>query len=746
MTQAQKNSTTLFVEIRTEDLPPLAESNLFFNVFDRSLSAALQKHGCEPVKEQSEMEKMESVNTPRRFACFTPLSTPERVRRGPSLANAYTKDNRPTAMLEGFLRSQGAREENLVKDCVYKGRKYVGLKYRLDLRKQIGTIIEEAIEGAILPRKMRWISENGDPYKFVRRITGAMVYVGGNFVATEIFGIATSKEIGKHRFFAPSKPTVLGEQANWEDYLKLLEKSGVMGKAVDREIAIKSATKDYRQVRGASYDELIKQLVQMCEYPAPIECSFNKKYLKLPTAVIKEVGNKHLRVFTNLGGGKAGKRNGFLFIADRYKPAKRLKDQIKRGVERVMEARLDDALFLYEQDKSTPEIEKVLRKKIDSVTYIYGLGTIAGRCERICKLAKKTSSVLGLSTAETDMVTKAASLCKLDFGTQTVGELPSLEGKIIGGLLNLHEDVSTLLETYTERELDETSSLPRACLVIAHELERLAANVAVLDRRITGYGDPSGIRRSINRVREVLIQGAGSIDLHSAKDFDLFELIGYALDLVANDVEKLVLKNGETKAVRFDSARRYLCLQFRDAFHRGYFTNFAVEGPDGIKALNLISDLGLAVFNIGAEITEDSSLMFYESDMRSRALLDYLRLSRNKFLEIGRIIKRLTKIWERTKGFADLVPKEVNVDLLQDESEQMLYEESIGLKNGFEEYEKQREYKKMLDEAYEVVPAVDSFFDSVMVEVPDEALKLNRFALVRLTTSQMYRWALPKNQ
>lgn len=767
MTQGSENSTTLFVEIGAEDLPPLAESDLFFSVFDSSLVTTLEKHGCKPATKQSEREKVYSVSTPRRFAIFTPLVTPERIRRGPAMASAYSKDGEPTPALEGFLRSHGAKEKDLVKDCVYKGRNYVGLRFRINLREQIGAIIEEAIEAAILPRKMRWISDSGHPYKFIRRITSASIYVGGEFVSTKIFGIATSREVIGHRFSGSGKLAELDERASWEDYLKLLEKSGVMGKAKDRKEALDAAAKNYTDGGKASNDELVAQLAQMCEYPAPVQCSFDKKYLELPPAVIKEVGNKHLRVFTNLGG-EFGEQNKFLFIADRYSPTKKLVNQIRRGVEKVMAARLDDALFLYEQDKNMPEVEMVLREKNASVTYIDGLGSIAGRCERISKLAEKTSSLLGLPDDSVKAVAKAASLCKLDFGTQTVGELPGVEGKIVGKIINLDNDVvASLLETYAERRLDGTSSLPRASLVIAHELERLAANIAVLDRRATGDGDPSGIRRSVNRICDVLAATTSQASPVIAKEFDLYGLVGASLDLVAKDAERITLKHGETKAERFKVANEDLCLLIRDALYRrdtqtgrgaqdeeherdvGYVNQVMMKGrppPGGIScALDLLLSYKRTIYSLDRSYEAGASLFVFDCIKRVRSLNRFVLEHSNSFVELGRVIKRLAHISSELKREPVQSSGKVERKFLEKKAEKELYEKCKGFEEKCDELRNDGSYLEMLVAANKLVPLVDGFFEEVMINDSDEKIRNNRLALVKFAHDQILRFAKDPN-
>ena len=710
MNQAEEKPIELLVEIRTEDMPPVDLTEAFAS----SLGIAMLKQHYELLIDKSHQQV---IWTPRRFgvgASAKPLAKP---MRGPAVAYAYQDDGRPSKALEGFMRILDAKQDELNTET-HKGKEYKVFYPKRDLRKDIGKILEDALLGMVLPRKMRWSSE-GSSYSFVRRITGATVFVDDKFIETEVFGRKTLPNIGGHRFFESKESTKLAA-SGLEGYVDKLEAQGVIGRFHDRKnsiIGMVDAWLKKLQVENHTKDfPLIEKLASMCEHPAGIECTFDNKYLDLPPALINAIGRKHLNAYTTR------EKNSFLFIADRMRLEKPLKNQIRKGVENVMRARLDDALFLFEQDRKLSEEQ--LLSELGNISYVTGLGSMSKRCVRIEKLAIEASEMMGLDPSQTRTLAKAAQLCKADLGTQLVNELPELEGQIVGSILTDKRLAAPLrlVATHLDRSNDRSHSKKRACLVLAVELERMVANVAVRNMRSTGAGDRTGIRRSAMRIDLTLF--------NHAQEFkgDFYRLIDLAFELVSEDVEP-----GFFKKEKFADAKLYL---------RNLLGNSL---PDMLMQ----SHLGIDREHNDAAVVlaKKISLLADPSDQNSKLIVsDLLKryVSIGLYANEGAGLENIEKICAAVKRLSNIAKKSNNKDtvdenLLVEDAERNLHEACKELKDDCDKFQKDGKYKEMLAASYKIVSEVDKFFNDVMVNVDEDKIKRNRHALVSMAHDQMLR-------
>ena len=758
MSEPACETIDLFFEIRTEDLPPLLETLFYISHLRKSLDRQLGKCGCKLLEPEPPDSFKRFLCTPSRLAIYTSVSLSGRVKRGPALADAY-RNGKPTRVLRGFLRSQNAKIRDLLNPVAYKGKEYIAVKPRLDLAKKIGKIIGDALSGMELPRQMRWTSAKGESYRFVRRITGATIFLDHKFIGTRVFGVNTTQEIGGHRFYVSNESRLLPETATWEQYLAKLENLGVMRSMSIGEEKTARADVIRKEAKKYGYDSTYRvgkpeeSVAQTCEYPEPIHCTFDEKYLKLPQAVIEEVGLKHLKVFTAQEGSKK-KPNEFLFIADRKEPSQELKRRIRKGVEAVMAARLEDALFLYEQDLKLKE--KDLWKRLEGMSYVNGLGLMPARCNRIEKIADYILPFMGLEEDKVSEVKSAARLCKIDLGTQLVGELPALEGKVAKNILPLSTTTANLIGSHLDRRKDEIyplwylifspKILPgdhlqrlRACLVLSHELERLVANVAVRNLRTRGSGDRAGIRRSVGRVANSLFNYA--IDSKKeADEVDLVRLVGVAAKIVREDVEESFAAKVNLDD-RFAEAVEYLTLQIRSAM----VEKFAAAGEhlmkenelgsNGSHVLELLKKYLHQIFQSGETPTSEGSLFVSSCYFRASSLFRFAKSEPNRFLELNDAIKRLANISAKSN-----IQAAVDKSSLGVVEEKNLHSACLLLSEIYEGYREKLEFEKILRASHAQIHVVNNFFDKVMVNDPDEKIRNNRLALVKFAHDQMLRF------
>lgn len=511
----------LLVELRTEELPPALLDMLARDFAERlheglraesfcpqaapaaAPQSAIDPTPSEAVAEGLAAEGRRSFATPRRLVAVVDAvaersAVSETVRRGPRMEAAYGKDGRPTKALEGFLRSAGA-EEGDVTEAEHKGARYAAVaveKGGETLDGRVGGIVEDAVSGMSAPRMMRWGSGE---LRFARPIHGVMVLHGERAVEAEVLGIKADGHTVGHRFLSPGKVKVKGA----DSYVAEMAKRNVMADPGDRNNAIAEQATELDS--GVDMDEtLLAETAAMVEWPRCYLCGFEKKYLELPELALIGCMEKHLRCFPVYGA--KGLLPRFVYVADNEPSSREL---LVRGVERVMKARLDDALYIHGLDREMDE--EALLGELDRIGYVRGFGTMRDHCGRVAAIVPAVAEALGLKAEQAKIAARAAELCKADLGTLMVAEYPELEGYIAAEYLTEEPDeVRDLVRDLPRRELDGEEGDPaRDCLVVASEAERIVGLGRLLGLP-TSSSDPMALRRSLARVLRVLARCEGA--------------------------------------------------------------------------------------------------------------------------------------------------------------------------------------------------------------------------------------------
>lgn len=499
---ATSSNKPLLVELHTEEMPPLLLDNVANGFADNLVRALAEVRVCDPDSES------QNWSTPRRIAVLiqgvvskSPVATG--LRRGPSRENAYDKANKPTPALTGFLLSCGARKSDL-QEVEYKGQPYVAVPYNAGgepLGGLLGSAIERAVLRTVAPRLMRWESTN--KYRFVRPINSVSAVHGKRPVVSTAFGETTLRHSFGHHFLMPDKIRITDAAA----YPEIIRKHQVMVNASERrEDICKQARKLSPQVRID--EKLLFEIANMCEQPLCYSAKFDAKYQVLPDKIIETCMGKHLRSFA-VGATKL--KNEFIFVADNRPVDGNL---LRAGLARVMRARLDDTLFIYEVDSKVKPEE--LLQRLANISYLKGMGSMHDRCERVGQLAQICANDLKLSRGNKKILSEAAKYIKADLGTLLVDEYPSLEGHIGAALLAkamLPNEVCELIGGHLERDLDKQHNRIRDALVLALEVERVVSIAAAFGLP-KGSGDPQGLRRSMGRV-VLILQRHPHIDFNS---------------------------------------------------------------------------------------------------------------------------------------------------------------------------------------------------------------------------------------
>lgn len=621
---------------------------------------------------------------------------------GPSKAVAYDAAGQPTRAAIGFAGSQGVTVGGLEIRRTPKG------EYVFAVRREaggsavavLGEILPDLIGGLSFPKSMRW-NETG--MRFARPIRWLLTLYGGRVVGIQIGGIRASNQTFGHRFLG-SPGSVESKGLPVKDlrtYMKTLERHGVIADQSTRRVMIlDQLTSLTKAARGHLHrdEDLLEQAIYSVEYPHAILGEFEPHYLSLPKEVLMTAMKEHQGYFSLMGPDGALLPK-FIAVTNMKLSNMRL---IREGNERVLAARLADAKFFFEDDRKVTLADRV--KKLAQVTFHQKLGTLHQKQERVIKLISLLAPRLfppddRLRDETSHTCRKAAQLCKADLLTGMVGEFPTLQG-IIGGVYARHdgesEEVSrAIAEQYLPRSMDGDlpQTLPGKILSLADRLDTIAAffHVGIVP---TGSEDPFALRRHATAIVRILIEGNLRMNLGKAID--------NARNIVADDGFQAGPLHGDENRERI--------VQF--IFERVRYYGRTVHG--------LRDDVMEAVLKPVAAGACD----LVDLHSRMKAIQAITVLPEFDPLMVG--FKRAHRLVEKEQWTRqDIAPT-----LFQHSTETALYNVLKVTSLLVPASIVQGDYAKALEALVLMRPVIDGFFEGVLVNTDDPALRANRLSLL----------------
>lgn len=666
----------LLIELLTEELPPKSLLKLG-ETFAQIVFTTLQ----EMALVEANPPAPRFFATPRRLGVYLQKvnsHAPDHmvVRRGPALG-AGMEAGKPTSALLGFAKSCGVSVDELQKD----EQRFI-YQYQAPgptLESGVAAAMQAAITKLPIKKLMRW---GAGAEEFVRPVHGVMVLHGLRVVSGRFLGRDSGRITWGHRFMS-SGPI---EIPHASDYEELLEKKGwVIADFARRRALIEQGIRDNTGNDKAMTDaELVEEVTGLVEYPAVYQGKFNAEFLSVPEECLILSMKQHQRYFP-LKDAEHKLASRFLLVSNikTHSP-----QDIIRGNERVLRARLADAQFFFTQDKKIPLADRV--PHLAQVVFHNKLGSQLQRVNRIRELARVIAVKLQANEEET---ARAAYLCKADLLTDMVGEFPELQG-IMGGYYALadgeKEGVSTAIKNhYLPRFADDAlpSTVSGACLALADKLDSLVG-IAGLGLMPSGDKDPFGLRRhALGCMR--LLEG---LPQSSATSLDLVTLLEHAVAQYAQGM----LKDGivdELHAFMLERYRNYLALTYN---------------------INIIDAVLVQMPSHVDEIRP-----------RVLALQDFARLPAAPSLAGAN--KRISNILKK----APSIVATVQVDLLEQDEERALYSATEAMRPVLASFMGNRDYRAALFELATIAEAVDAFFDKVLVMAERPEIQANRLALLR---------------
>jgi glycyl-tRNA synthetase beta chain len=683
MRQPQRD---FLVEIGTEELPPKALPALE-RAFVAGMTAGIEKaaltHGG-----------IVGYATPRRLAVLVKrlaARQPEQhlKRRGPPVTAAFDTLGGPTRAALAFAASCATSVEALQRLDEGKGTFlfFVGTKAGEEAVRVLPGIVQAALDQLPIPRRMHWGEGQA---LFVRPVHWVVMLFGKELVPATILDTPAGRHTHGHRFHAP-KPLHLASPGAYERTLR--ERGYVLADFALRRERIRTAVDAAAEgVKGRALigAALLDEVTALTEWPVALAGFFEERFLSLPREVLISTLETHQRYFP-VEGATGGLLPAFITVAN---IESREPDKVRAGNERVVRPRLADAAFFWEQDRQQPLAAR--RPGLDAVTFQARLGSLGDKTRRVARLAAGIAPAAGAALEATE---RAALLAKCDLLTAMVGEFPEL-----------HEVATAIREHYLPRSAGDAlpASAVGITLAIADKLDTLAGIFAI-GGKPSGAKDPFGLRRAGLGVQRILIE--------KGLDLDLPAHIARALGAVRADIERLGTRAAPPAAGAADPAA--LAGEIYDFLMERLRAYYLESGAAPSAARPAVT---AEMFDAVLAARPASPLDF---DARLKALSMFLALPEAGSLTAAN--KRISNILRK----ANTTPgTEVDVRQLREDAEVRLFDAMRALRDAVSAATAQREYAGALGRLAQLRPAVDAFFDQVMVMDEDLALRANRLSLL----------------
>lgn len=664
------------VEIGTEELPPTALKTLATSFAD-NVEAELNQAGLT-------FDKIEWFAAPRRLAVkvlnlATQQPSKEIEKRGPAVSAAFDAEGKPTKAAEGWARGCGITVEQAERIATDKGE---WLVHRAKIEGQptknlLNDIVANALAKLPIPKPMRWADKT---VQFIRPVHTVTMLLGDELIEGEILGVASARTIRGHRFLGEKE----FEIQHADQYPQLLrEKGAVVADFNERkaEILAKSQAKATALGGVADIEEsLLEEVTSLVEYPNVLAAKFEERFLAVPAEALVYTMKGDQKYFPIYD--KDGKLLPHFIFVSNINPED--PTAIIEGNEKVVRPRLTDAEFFFKTDLKQKLVDRLPR--LETVLFQQQLGTLKDKTDRIEQLAGEIAKQIGADEAKAK---RAGLLSKCDLMTNMVFEFTDTQG-VMGMHYARHdgedEEVAVALnEQYMPRFAGDKlpKSLVASAVALADKFDTLTG-IFGIDQAPKGSADPFALRRAA--------LGALRIIVEKNLPLDLEDLVKKSAALFG---DKLTNKNVVADVVDFMLGR----------FRAWY------------------QDEGIAVDVIQAVLARRPTRPA-DFDARVRAVSHFRTLDSAEALAAAN--KRVSNILAK----ADAAIGEINLTACVEPAEKALAEAVLALRTEVQPLIAQGDYTAVLDKLANLRAPVDNFFDNVMVNAEDPALRQNRLAIL----------------
>lgn len=632
-------------------------------------------------------ESIATYGTPRRLALIvkgladTSAEISER-HKGPSASIAYDADGNATKAAIGFARGKGLDVADLVVEdgYIYAETKTAGVPAK-DI---VTDMLPQLITGLNFPKSMHWGNLDA---KFVRPVRWLVALLDEEVIPVEFATVKSGNVTRGHRFLGADEITI----KNAASYVDTLKENFVMVDQDARRELISKQLHDMAASKNASIvwdDDLLEEINYLVEWPTALCGGFEESYLTLPDAAIITPMKDHQRYFPLVD--QDGKLLP-MFLTVRNGSDHSI-EVVQAGNERVLRARLDDAKFFFNEDRKKPLIDR--QDGLTKIVFQEGLGNLADKTERLLKLGRVFGEECGLHEDTAVVLERATELAKTDLTTGMVTEFTELQG-VMGKEYALLDGESpevaeAIFEQYLPRFAGDVLPQTEAGKVLSI-IDKVDNIVATFSRGLipTGSQDPYALRRQTIGILNILLGSEWNISLRP-----IFKASMELLNVPAEKQEELL-----------GQVEEFFTLRLKNIF-------LDREVPHHVIDLLL----------------SNNELSVADAEGLVNALLA------NRIDENVELVQAYTRMYNLVK---DVEYTGVNSDLLKEDAEKELFEAASKASEASSAAWEAGDYDAVVAVPATLVPAINKFFEDVMVMDKDEAIKANRLQLVRLAYSVM---------
>ena len=632
-------------------------------------------------------ESIATYGTPRRLALIvkglaeTSAEISER-HKGPSASIAYDADGNATKAAIGFARGKGLDVADLVVEdgYIYAETKTAGVPAK-DI---VTDMLPQLITGLNFPKSMHWGNLDA---KFVRPVRWLVALLDEEVIPVEFATVKSGNVTRGHRFLGADEITI----KNASSYVDTLKENFVMVDQDARRELISKQLHNIAASKNASIvwdDDLLEEINYLVEWPTALCGGFEESYLALPDAAIITPMKDHQRYFPLVD--QDGKLLP-MFLTVRNGSDHSI-EVVQAGNERVLRARLDDAKFFFNEDRKKPLIDR--QDGLTKIVFQEGLGNLADKTERLLKLGRVFGEECGLHEDAAVVLERATELAKTDLTTGMVTEFTELQG-VMGKEYALldgesEEVAEAIFEQYLPRFAGDVLPQTEAGKVLSI-IDKVDNIVATFSRGLipTGSQDPYALRRQTIGILNILLGSEWNISLRP--------IFKASMELLNVPTEKQDELLGQVE--------EFFTLRLKNIF-------LDREVPHHVIDLLL----------------SNNELSVADAEGLVNALLA------NRIDENVELVQAYTRMYNLVK---DVEYTGVNSDLLKEDAEKELFEAASKASEASSAAWEAGDYDAVVAVPATLVPAINKFFEDVMVMDKDEAIKANRLQLVRLAYSVM---------
>jgi len=670
-------------------------SEFFLELFSEEIPSSLQKslredllHSFNKLLNEKfiPFKKSSSYSTPNRLIIIF-----EGLQKQIVLKSEETKGpniNAPEIALEGFMRSNNVTKKDLFKKKVDKGEFY----FFKTKSKKINTrdLLEEFVP--LVLKKIQWkksMKWGEFDLNWGRPLKSILAIFDKKKLTFNFHHLASSNSTFIDKEFEEKKKIF----KSFREYINFFKKLNIIIDQQKRKDLIEKKLNEILQKKNLKIEnnfKLIDEVVDLTDQPNVIICEFDKKFLNMPKEILIITMQHHQKYFPTFDK-KENITNEFLVVTNKQDK----KGLIKQGNERVVEARLSDAEFFWEKDKSQNLVKRV--SKLKSMNYFKGLGTYFDKVQRMRKLGGMLSDELLISKEKVEL---SASICKVDLVSKTVGEFPELQGIMGGYFANVQgfeKDVSLAIsEQYLPAGYN--SKVPKKpysiALSLADKIDSLVGFFGI-NQKPTSSKDPFALRRLALGIIKTIIE--------NKKDFKIRDLISYSSSLYADQGFK-----------------------FENKFLQKELNDFLMERLKFyMKEEKIRHDI---IHASTSSLNLDKSVIIF-----------------GKAKSLNKIISKpygidLISSYKRASNILDIELKDQKLELsnttdpgiFKTELEKNLFKKINELSKYFQSINKDENFEQSLDNLAESKKVVFDFFDNVIVNEEDSTIKKNRLELIHM--------------